>query len=250
MTTATLSPDRAALLADIEALGPAWHGAGSVSADVLGAIARLAPAGGWANTLETGCGRTSLLLARLGRRHTIFTFTAADTHYAPDNSHRQTLTNPLLNAEAVRWVLGPTQRTMPAFAFEGPYDFALLDGPHSYPFVELEYFYVYPHVAAGGYLAVDDIHIPTVHRLYEFLREDAMWEPAGVTDNTAFFRRTGAPLFDPYGDDWQGQRFNAARFPVTAHVPPTPLPVRLRRAVGRVLPRPVKAAAKRLLGRA
>jgi hypothetical protein len=106
-------------------------------------------------------------------------------------------------------VLGPTQRTLPAHQFAGPLDFALLDGPHGYPFPELEYYYVYPHLAPGALLVIDDIQIRSIHNLYAFLCEDRMFRKVGVTLTTAFFRRTDAPVFDPAGDGWWEQGYNA-----------------------------------------
>ena len=81
-------------------------------------------------------------------------------------------------------------------------------------FPELEYYYVYPHLREGALLVVDDIHIPTIHRLHTFLAEDAMFELVHVERTTAFFRRTGAPVFSPYGDGWEHQAYNRTRFPV------------------------------------
>jgi hypothetical protein len=239
MPVGNLIPDdRRRLLTAIDALGLNWHGAGSVGGAVLEAIAGLCPPGGFTNTLETGCGRTTLLLSHLSRRHTVFTYTNAEALYKPDDSYDRTRTSELLNARTTRFVLGPTQRTLPDSQFEGPYDFVLLDGPHSYPFVDLEYFYVYPNLPAGGGLAVDDIHIPTVHHLFDFLREDDMFHLTQVVDNTAFFIRTEAPLFNPYGEDWAAQHYNTRRFPVGRKI-------RFRHAVARMVPRPVKTMIRR-----
>ncbi len=84
----------------------------------------------------------------------------------------------------------------------------LLDGPHAYPFPDLEYYFLYPHLSAGALLIVDDIHIPTVHNLFKFLTADAMFDLEATARSTAIFRRTDSPLFDPYGDGWWLQRFN------------------------------------------
>ena len=43
-------------------------------------------------------------------------------------------------------------------------------------FRTIEYFYFYPHIETGGLLVVDDIHIPTVHNLFRFLREEEMFQ--------------------------------------------------------------------------
>jgi hypothetical protein len=71
----------------------------------------------------------------------------------------------------------------------------------------------YPQIRPGGLLVVDDIHIPTITHLFRVLQEDAMWRLLAVELYTAFFQRTDAPTFDPFGDGWIHQRFNRDRFP-------------------------------------
>ena len=71
----------------------------------------------------------------------------------------------------------------------------------------------YPQIRPGGLLVVDDIHIPTITHLFRVLQEDAMWRLLAVELYTAFFQRTDAPTFDPFGDGWIHQRYNRDRFP-------------------------------------
>ena len=118
------------------------------------------------------------------------------------------LHSPLLRRESVTFIDGPTQRTLPAHRFSAGLQFALLDGPHAYPFPDLEYYYLYPHLEPGALLVVDDIQIRSVHHLYEFLAADAMFRRIEVAGSTAFFERTEAPLFDPFADGWQEQNYN------------------------------------------
>jgi hypothetical protein len=125
-----------------------------------------------------------------------------------------TLASDLLNRDHIEFVEGPTQRTLLAYSFSEPLDFVLIDGPHGYPFPELEYWVFYRHIRTGGILVVDDIHIPTIHSMFQFLREESMFELVEVVGTTAFFRRTVAPVFDPYCDGWYLQKFNTSRFPI------------------------------------
>jgi len=147
-----------------------------------------------------------LLLSHLSERHTSFTAEFGD-------SLSKTCEHHLFNAGSTRFVVDPTQISLPAHRFSEPLDFALLDGPHAYPFPDLEYFFVYPHVRAGGILVIDDIHIPTIGHMHDFLCDDEMWEHLGDTETTAFFRRTSAPLLHPHGDGWPTQRYNRRYFP-------------------------------------
>jgi hypothetical protein len=176
--------------------------------------------------METGCGKTTILLSNLSAHH--HTFAYDDREF--ENSSVAYYSNcPFYRAERTTAVFGPTQQTLPQFKFNQPIDVALLDGPHGYPFPELEYYYVYPNLRTGALLVLDDIHIPTINRLHTFLAEDDMFNLVHVERTTAFFVRTAAPPFFPLGDGWELQAFNKARFPIT---PREPVPQEPKRAEG------------------
>ncbi len=161
-------------------------------------------------SIETGCGASTIVFANYATRHTAYCyddreFDASSVKYAQDF--------PGFREDRVDWIFGPTQRTV----FEHPpteqVDLVLLDGPHGYPFPELEYFAFYNWLRPGGILIVDDIHIPTINRFYRFLLEDESFLRHGLASTTAYFQRTNAPAFNMEGDDWWLQRYNAQRFP-------------------------------------
>jgi hypothetical protein len=165
--------------------------------------------------METGCGKTTILLSNLSAHHHVFAF---DDRAEERSSIRFYEDCPLFKRERTTEVLGATQLTLPVYQFTEPVDLALLDGPHGYPFPELEYYYVYPKLRSGALLVIDDIHIPTVYRLHTFLAEEEMFDLVHIERTTSFFVRTGAPTFFPLGDGWEHQAFNKARFP--AYPPP------------------------------
>jgi hypothetical protein len=183
------------------------HRAGSLMPLTLRAIARHASARRIRHSAETGTGKSTILLSHLSEHHTVFALGEGDGSMEQARSR-------LLRADRVEWVLGPSQRTLPRHAFAHRLQLALIDGPHGYPFPELEYYFLYPQLDEDALLIVDDINIPTVHRLYTFLLEEPMFAALEVVGNTAFFRRTGAPTFDPLGDGWWNQPFNNRRHPV------------------------------------
>ncbi len=190
----------------IEEVPQDFHSSGSLSQVVLRRIAELHRQVGAKVSAETGCGLTTLILSQLSERHTSFTAEYGDSLPKTRGHHR-------FNAASTNFIVNPTQLSLPAYRFPEPLDFAILDGPHAYPFPDLEYFFFYPHVRSGGILVIDDIHIPTIGRMHAFLSDDEMWEHLGDTETTAFFRRTTAPLLDPYGDGWPSQRYNRRHFP-------------------------------------
>lgn len=213
-----------ATLAGIKSVSTSLHRAGGTSPRVLDAILKHTEGMAIGRSMETGCGATTLLLSHLSRAHTVFAMDDGN------GSIGNTRTNPNFRAEVVSFVLGPTQRTLPGHFFETPLDFALLDGPHGYPFPDLEYYYVYPHLRPGALLVIDDVQIRSIHNLYAFLCRDRMFDRVGVTLTTAFFRRTDAPAFDPFGDGWWEQDYN-------------------RRTLRRYLPGRVLAKLATILGR-
>jgi len=202
-----------ALIADIGRLPEDWHKAGSVSTRVLSAIARLAADRRIEHSMETGSGKTTLLLSHLSADHTVF----AIERYGDEDTGSITNVRKsrLFNAATVTFVVGPTQTTLPRHEFRNRLHFAMIDGPHGYPFPELEYYHIYPHLDEDALLIVDDIHIPTIHNLFAFLREDEMFELLEVVDNTAFFRRTATPTFSPVLDGWWLQAYNKKSFPMS-----------------------------------
>lgn len=147
-------------------------------------------------TIETGSGRTTVLFAAMSKQHTVVCL--------ENSPHLRRFAN----TANVNWVYVPTQRTLPAFNFDGGLDFALIDGPHAYPFPELEYFFVYPHLREGAVLAIDDVHIPTIHNMLRFLVREKMFDYLQRVEKTVFFKRNSAPLFHPYEDNWWLQQFN------------------------------------------
>jgi hypothetical protein len=180
---------------------PILHGAGTVSGDALRAIAKHAGSRNIRHSVETGCGATTLLLSHLSEEHTVF---ALDIGGSVASVRR----SPLLRKGVVSFIDGPSQRTLPQRHFAEKLQLALIDGPHAYPFPDLEYYFLYPHLDVGALLILDDIQIRSVHNLFEVLRRDRMFRLDEVVRTTAFFTRTDAPTFDPLGDGWRQQRYN------------------------------------------
>lgn len=150
-------------------------------------------------SMETGCGRTTVLLSQFSQHHTVF---------CVEDSGNRAVADATADSGRVHWVFGPSQKTLPIHQFEAPLDFALIDGPHAYPFPDLEYYFIYPHLREGAWLLLDDVHIPTIHNLFSFLKDDAMFRFVKRSGDTAFFRRTSAAVFSPHGDNWWTQQYN------------------------------------------
>jgi hypothetical protein len=194
------------VLADVVRIAPSLHRAGTFSASVLEAIVRHSIQRPVQHSVETGSGASTLLFSHVSEDHTVF---AVD---GGTGSIRSIETSPFLRREVVTFVEGPTQVTLPLHAFAHHLQLVLLDGPHGYPFPDLEYYHVYPHLDPDALLIVDDIHIPTITNLFDFISADEMFDLHEVVETTAFFRRTGAPTFPRTGDSWWTQGYNKGAF--------------------------------------
>ncbi len=197
-----MTPPVQEVLNEILRVQTVLHGAGTMSNDALRAVARHASARNVRRSVETGCGATTLLLSHLSANHTVF---ALDLGGSVTNVRR----SPLLRQRVVSFVGGPTQRTLAQHRFWETLQVAVIDGPHAYPFPDLECYFLYPYLEAGALLVLDDIHIRSVNNLFHFLCSDEMFHLDEVVRTTAFFTRTDAPTFDPVGDGWAQQRYNA-----------------------------------------
>ena len=195
-------PDLEAIKRRISEIAPGLHTAGTFPARTFDAILRHAVQKPIRHSAETGSGASTLLFSHLSENHTVF---ALDDNSGSVVNVRR---SPLLRADRVTFVEGPTQQTLPRHIFNEKLQLVLIDGPHAYPFPDLEYYFLYPHLDTGALLILDDIHIRSVHNLFDFLRADAMFDLVEVVGSTAFFRRTAAPLFNPLGDGWPEQGYN------------------------------------------
>jgi hypothetical protein len=57
----------------------------------------------------------------------------------------------------------------------------------------------------GGYMVVDDVQLPSVSNLYNFLKKEKNWTLETVIDHTAFFVKHSEEVVI---DDWQNQGIN------------------------------------------
>lgn len=161
-------------------------------------------------SLETGCGKSTIYFSNYSKRHLAFClddreFAASSVTYFENC--------PASRRERVEFVFGPTQRTLPKHTFDAPVDVVFIDGPHGYPFPDLEYYFIYPHLKKGGFLMIDDIQIPSIARMADILAEDRMYEVIELIERkTLVLRRTASPMIDPYSDSWTSQDYNLRRW--------------------------------------
>jgi len=190
------------LINEIARLPSDWHLAGMMYPALLRTIAKYCSDMEVSYSMETGSGASTILFSHISADHKVF---AVDHG---NGSITNVKKSPLFNAKTVEFIEGPTQITLPNFKFKQKLKVALIDGPHGYPFPDMEYYYIYPNLDVNALLIVDDIQIPMINNMYRFIEADEMFELLDVVGNTAFFRRTDASTFPPTIDGWWMQNYN------------------------------------------
>jgi hypothetical protein len=164
------------------------------------ALSAILQRGPFRSSVETGFGGSTIVLSHASDHHIAFAIDGEDRTITELCKHRD------LRAENVIFVEGETKNTLPGYEFEGAVDLALLDGPHAYPLPQVEFAYLFPKIRLGGWLAVDDIQIPSVYELFRFLQKESSVVLEEVVVRTAFFRRIGVAEHGP--DGWTSQGMN------------------------------------------
>jgi hypothetical protein len=141
----------------------------------------------------------------------------------------------------VTFIEGPTQKTLPNYEFDRGFQIILIDGPHGYPFPDLEYYFFYPHLESNGLLILDDTQIPSIGRMLDILRADPMFDLVEMVGHTAFLRRTSAPIIDPCSDSWWLQGYNREHYEqITSESPNKSLFGPFLRRMSGLTPRAIK----------
>jgi precorrin-6B methylase 2 len=182
---------------DVVLRASSFHPWDAMAPMALSAIAKRGP---FRLSAETGCGGSTIVLSHVSEQHIAFAIEGKDrtiSELRADSS---------LKGEKVVFVEGETRHTLPGYGFRAELDLVLLDGPHAYPLPQLEFAHLFPLIRVGGWLVIDDIQIPSVHQLFEFLRREPEVVLEEVVVRTAFFRRAG--VVDRGPDGWEFQLIN------------------------------------------
>lgn len=143
-------------------------------------IARVATPG--MRTLETGSGLSTALFAALGTEHTCVTPAAVEADHL-----RRYFGQKGISGDNVTFDLEPSHVALPRLVDE--FELVLIDGAHGFPLPILDWFYAGSLLRRNGTLIVDDIPLPAVSALLDFLERDARWEPLEQSARWAAFRR-------------------------------------------------------------
>lgn len=150
-------------------------------------------------TLETGCGRSTVLFAMLSCRHTYIDPCPGIIDRLKDFcQEKKVQTGTLFGYE------GRSEDELPFL--DRDLDFVLLDGRHAFPTPIVDFSYAGAMLKTGGRLMLDDVDIWSVKLLHQFLSHDLNWElVAAPTSRQVVYKKLGEGTFTNY---WKDQAFN------------------------------------------
>lgn len=151
-------------------------------------------------TLETGSGKSTFAFLLAECKHTAI---------APDPGEELRIRDYCRANQIVpdfTFIANSSAEVLPLLVNNIPaLDFVFIDGAHRYPYAEIDYHFTEKKLRTGGYMVVDDIHLPSVRNLYVFLKNEKNWELDALIDKTAFFKKIGEEVLI---NDWQNQGIN------------------------------------------
>jgi predicted O-methyltransferase YrrM len=181
-------------------------------------------------TLETGSGRSTLILLHAGVARHIAIQPSADEFEAI----REFCGAEGISTAALEPVVAKSQEYLP-HATVPPLDIVLIDGAHAFPFPFVDWYFTASALKPGGLLIVDDVQIATGAILADFLEAEAGWTKVARTRRFAAFHR-GTQGLIPL-NDWVGQPYLANNYPTSRVLLVRDHPKgAFERAAGRLLP--------------
>lgn len=155
-------------------------------------------------TLETGVGLSTLLFAKCQTQHIAIT-------PDPDEINRlcQVISSQSFSTTQIEFKIGQSEYVLPSLPQDPLLDLILIDGGHGFPTPFVDWFFSASRLKTGGIVIIDDINLPTVFQLYQFLVAHPHWQLVqNQAWQAAIFRKisphAGRSLEDWYHQPWLG----------------------------------------------
>lgn len=155
-------------------------------------------------TIETGCGYTTVVFIACGANHTVI---------VPDQEQidkvKSYVARKRFNDSNVQYICESSDIYLPRLSKtlgnDRSFDFVYIDGQHAFPFPVIDWAYTEKHVKLGGIIGIDNVEIPSVTILSDFMNID--WNYLEVKKaNLSKFYRVGR--VDKGYEGWGQQPFN------------------------------------------
>jgi predicted O-methyltransferase YrrM len=151
------------------------------------------------HTLETGSGVSTILFAAWGAVHTCVTPGPEEAEAVIAYCKSQGISTDSLTIEVAY-----SDDALPRFTSGPALDMVLIDGSHGFPAPIIDWYYGAGRLRGGGLLVVDDLQLPAVRILKDFLDRDPRWNSIRQTSKWAAYRRGGEGTLN---EDWFMQPF-------------------------------------------
>lgn len=199
MTSTSRQPIVQRLLTD----KPAFHSGGKARWDslpeTLDAIRQAVRPGDL--TIETGVGASTVAFADGGANHRAVS-PDPDEHQRVRDYCRQIG----FEDSNTTFIIGLSDEILPTLlGDERTLDVAFIDGAHSFPYPEIDWYYIARAMKVGGKLLMDDITIPAVTDVFRHMTLEPNWRLDGVFDERAAGFTLLAP---PAPEEWTDQGYN------------------------------------------
>lgn len=172
-------------------------------------------------TLETGSGISTILFGGWGVQHRCVAPGQVEIDAIADYCRAHDI-----SLERVTFDVAPSDAALTVLpADDPPLDVVLIDGSHGFPVPMIDWYYGAGRLKRGGIVVVDDVHLPAVQILDQFLDLDPRWKSVKRDPKWVAYER----LSDgPVGEDWYMQPFYRQPDPRVVRAGVTALKVRGR----------------------
>ena len=152
-------------------------------------------------SIETGVGASTVVFAASGAHHTAISPAASEQERVRDYCKSIGVDD-----SRVTFIVGLSDDVLPSLLGRTrDLDMAFIDGAHSFPFPEVDWYYITRSLKIGGQLLLDDIPIPAVAHVFRHMRLEPNWRLDGIFDDRAALFTL---LALPEPEEWSHQPFN------------------------------------------
>jgi hypothetical protein len=131
-------------------------------------------------TLETGCGASTVIFAAQGAHHTVL---------SPDAEEHERVRKYLkeigVDDSQLVSIVGQSDFVLPGLCKARNFDVTYIDGAHSFPYPAIDWHYMSRALKIGGKLIIDDIPIPSTAYVFRFMVSDPGWRLDAILDERA-----------------------------------------------------------------
>lgn len=153
-------------------------------------------------TIETGCGLSTVAFAAAGASHNSVSMDPIEHQLV------SAVLDDLGVHNDVHFVARPSEDYLPGLD-NCKFNVALIDGSHAFPWPIIDWFWIARWLEPGGQLILDDVNIPAVKVLNEFLRADNAYEVLAARERWVAFRKISDTWIEY---EWDKQPWNTQSF--------------------------------------